>query len=144
MKKLLSIITIIGMAILFVSCDKPTISNDGQTATTQMSWSEAFHYANMSTTHQGRLTAFGIVFFIAAIAFAYMVWVKKKDWAEGWQKTIFFVLLVIGTSFILILPNKVRMNNSYRVPTQYFKDSGQTHILDSLFKNNLMVDAAVK
>ena len=144
MKKLFSIITIVGMAILFVSCDKPTISNDGQTTTIQMDWSQAFHYANISTTHQGRLTALGIFLIIGAIAFAYMVWVKEKDWAPIFQKPIFFGALIAALCLITIAPNKVRMDNCRQVPTQYFIDSGQTHILDSMFENNLMQGAANK
>lgn len=144
MKKLLSILCIASMAILFTSCDKPTVSNDGQTTITQMGWGSAYHYANISTTNQGLLTVLGIIAIVAASGFAFMVWVKKKDWLVSYQKAIVFALLVTAVCLFLIAPNKVRMDNCYPVPTQYFKDSGQTHILDSLYENNLMQGAPYK
>lgn len=143
MKKVFSIL-FIAASVLFISCDKPTVSNDGQTTTTQMDWGTAFHYANISTTHQGTLTFIGVLFILGSLFFAYKVWVKKEFWCIGYQPAVFFGGLIIALLFISIAPNKVRMDNCYDVPTQYFKDSGQTHILDSLYKNNLLIGAAVK
>lgn len=100
-------------------------------------WAESWHYAGLSG--QTLWTIIGILLIAAAA-----VLVIKK----GGQSVGFIIgaglLLVLGTASILSKPIAIHINNDKQVEQQYLDAVGHEYIIDSCYKNNQLVDAAVK
>jgi len=143
MKKVYSVLAIALMALLFTGCDKSGPDKSGENYVVQPSWSESFHYANKAIPSQWPFTILAIALFVVGVLLL-VKWVPKfKD--PKWPIIgIFFIFFGGGVASLISKPNQVRMDNVKTVPIEYFKQKGQTYILDSLFETNHMTGAASK
>jgi hypothetical protein len=100
-------------------------------------WAESWHYAAL--TGQTLWTVIGILLLAAAA----VLLIKKGNQSVGFIIGA-GLLLMLGTASILSKPIAIHINNDKQVEKEYLDAVGHEYIMDSCFKNNLMVDAAVK
>lgn len=103
--------------------------------------SEAFYYANLSG--QWLWTGIGIVLILAA---AVLLFLGAKDYYETTKGTVIGIGVIIALGLVSILskPIAVNLNNDKVVSKTYLEQVGKKYILDSVYNNNLMIDAAKK
>ena len=111
-----------------------------QTTVSPTFW-EAWHYANLSG--QGLWTAIGIICLFGAIAVALMI---KGNVIMQSSGTVFIMVVLalgsLGCFFGKVLP--LWLNNDKVVQTEYLQKVGRKYILDSVYYDNRMQNAAVK
>lgn len=102
---------------------------------------EAFHYANLSG--QWLWTIIGLVLILGAVALLYLA---SKDYFETTKGVVITigVIVALGLASILSKPIAISLNNDKKVEKAYLDHVGRKHILDSVYNNNLMIDAAKK
>ena len=102
---------------------------------------EAWHYANLSG--QGLWTAIGIICLCGAIAVALMI---KGNVIMQSSGTVFIMVVLVAGSLGCFLgkPLAIRWSNDKTVPAEYLQKVGKKYILDSIYKDNRMINAAVK
>lgn len=102
---------------------------------------EAFHYANMSG--QWLWTILGVIGLLIAVALLIMaaknVYVTSKGSVIG-----IGVITALSLASIFSKPIAVNINNDKVVSKSYLEKVGKKYILDSVYNNNLMIDAASK
>jgi len=143
MKKVLSILAFISLTFIFTACDKSEVSKDGKTITIQPSWSEAFHYANASKSSQIPFTILAVVL-LAGSAFLFIKVAPKQSDPKGIFILGAILLALACGSYFGGKPSAVRISNTPVVDKSYYDKVGQKYILDSLFDNNLMINANSK
>ncbi len=143
MKKVFSILAFAACTILFTSCDKSGPTKDGTGYVVQPTWGESFHYAKKATPSQTPYTVAAIALVIIGIV-AFIKWIPTfKD--PMWPiVAVVFICFIGGLVCFFSKPSAIRINNVKTVPIEYYKEKGQTFILDSLFESNHLIDAAVK
>lgn len=129
MKKVLSI-----LALVFISL----ASFAQETVIVSPTLGESFSYANK--TGQILYLIIGLVF-IAACIFYIILGNKNIIHFDG---KIAAFIAVVALAFILAKPLAIRWSNDKKVEKTHLEKVGRDHILDSCFKNNLMINAAVK
>jgi hypothetical protein len=105
--------------------------------TVSPTWAQTWHYANASG--QIGWTIFGVVL----IALAAFIVIKLGN------KSVGFIILGVailagGFASILSKPIAIHISNDKVVEQQYLDRVGSDYILDSCYKNNLLIDASYK
>jgi len=100
-------------------------------------WAESWHYANL--TGQTLWTVIGVLLIVAAV----VLFIKKGglsvDYIIG-----SVVILMFAAGSILGKPIAIHISNDKQVEQQYLDAVGHEYILDSCYKNNLLINAASK
>jgi predicted membrane channel-forming protein YqfA (hemolysin III family) len=105
--------------------------------TVSPTWAESWHYANL--TGQTMWTILGILLIIAAAGILIKLGGKSVGYIIG-----AFIVLAFGLGSILAKPIVIHISNDKQVEQQYLDAVGHEYIIDSCYKNNLLVNAAVK
>ena len=102
---------------------------------------EAWHYANLS----GQLLwiAIGVICLCAAIVVAMLIKKNKIMQSSG---SVFIIVALVVASLGCFLGKTIAIhyNNDKQVSTEYLQKVGRKYILDSVYYDNRMQNAAVK
>jgi len=105
--------------------------------TVSPTWSQSWHYANLSG--QILWTIIGIVL----IALTVFILIKLAHKSVGYIIGA-WVVLAFGVASILSKPIAIHISNDKEVEQSHLDNVGAEYILDSCYKNNLLINAPFK